>query len=85
MKSPFYQQVFPTRLKYGQQAADNFHTTRGGYRKSTSVTGGITGRGADLIIIDDPIKADDALSETVRANTAKWFRSEEHTSELQSH
>lgn len=74
MRGRFYQQVFPTRLKTGQQAVENFHTSRGGYRIATSVNGTLTGRGADLIIIDDPIKAEDAMSEVVRASTAKWFR-----------
>lgn len=74
MKSDFYRQTFPTRLKPGQQAVDNFHTTRGGFRKTASQSGPLTGRGADLIIIDDPMKADDVLSETLREGALTWFR-----------
>jgi predicted phage terminase large subunit-like protein len=74
MKSDFYRQVFPTRLKHGQQSVDNFYTTRGGFRKTASQSGPLTGRGADLIIIDDPMKADDVLSETLREGNLTWFR-----------
>jgi predicted phage terminase large subunit-like protein len=48
-------------------------TQRGGRRLATSVGGVLTGRGADIIILDDPQKADDALSETSRKATHTWF------------
>jgi hypothetical protein len=35
--------------------------------------GGLTGRGADVIIIDDPLKADDALSEARRGSVNEWY------------
>ena len=41
-------------------------TTAGGGRLATSIGGTLTGRGADMIIIDDPLKAEDASSKTVR-------------------
>ncbi len=41
-------------------------TTAQGGRMSTSVNGVLTGRGADIIILDDILKPDDALSETRR-------------------
>jgi hypothetical protein len=44
----------------------DFETTQGGFRFSTSVGGGFTGRGADVIVIDDPLKADEALSDARR-------------------
>ena len=40
---------------------------------STSVGGVLTGRGADLIILDDPLKPDDALSETRRTGVNEWY------------
>ncbi len=43
-----------------------FHTTRGGYRLSTSVGGTLTGLGGNFILIDDPMKAGDAYSEAQR-------------------
>ena len=69
--SPFYQALFETRLS--REAVADFATTEGGFRFSTSVEGVLTGRGADLIIIDDPLKADDALSETRRRAVNNWF------------
>jgi len=48
-----YQRLFPTRLSPRHQAVPEFETTAQGCRVATSV-GGLTGRGADIIIIDDP-------------------------------
>ena len=48
-------------------------TTRQGFRLSTSVGGVLTGRGADFIIIDDPLKPEEALSETQRKAVNDWF------------
>jgi predicted phage terminase large subunit-like protein len=71
MNSPWYQRAFPTRLQ-GQRTADISTTKRGG-RLATSVGGTLTGLGGDIIIIDDPVKPDEALSDTVRANANHWF------------
>jgi len=51
----------------------NFLTTRAGYRYATSVGGTLTGRGGNLIIVDDPIKPEDALSEARRSAVNEWF------------
>jgi hypothetical protein len=72
MLSPFYGAVFGSILG-GRQAVDDFGTVAGGRRLATSVGGVLTGRGADMIIIDDPQKADDALSESSRRATHTWF------------
>src|SRR5262245_2141483 len=72
MTSPFYQALFDTRLSKGREAVSDFETTDGGSRFSTSVGGVLTGRGADIIIIDDPLKADDALSEARRRSVNEW-------------
>lgn len=69
MQSHWYRRLFPrTRLRQGRQQLTHFDTTEGGYRMSVSTGGAITGCGADWIVIDDPIKPSDALSETERAN-----------------
>ncbi len=44
-----------------------------GYRLSTSTGGVITGRGADIIIIDDPLKPEEALSELRRKGVNEWY------------
>ena len=66
MMSPWYQRIFPTRLAPHRQAVQEFITTRQGYRLATSTGGVLTGRGADIILIDDPLKPEEALSEAQR-------------------
>jgi len=67
MLSPFYKALFTTRLSEDRQAVEEFKTTAGGARRAISWSGAVMGRGADIIIIDDPIKAEEALSETRRS------------------
>ena len=73
MTSPFYQALFDTRISRGREAVSDYETTDGGYRLSTSISGVLTGRGADIIVIDDPLKADDALSESRRRSVNEWY------------
>jgi predicted phage terminase large subunit-like protein len=73
MLSPWYQQLFATRLSPSQQAREEFVTTAEGYRLATSVGGVLTGRGGDVIIIDDPLKPSEALSDTQRAAVNAWY------------
>lgn len=72
--SDFYRRVFPaTQLSPHCQSLHEFMTTQQGYRLSTSVSGVLTGRGANDIIIDDPLKPDEALSDTRRKAVNAWF------------
>src|SRR5437762_11290622 len=73
MTSPWYRQIFPTRLAPHRQAVQEFITTRQGYRLATSTGGVLTGRGAHLILIDDPLKPEEALSEARREATNEWY------------
>lgn len=73
MMSPWYQRLFSTRISPLQRAADDFATIQGGSRMATSVGGILTGRGGDIIIIDDAMKPDDALSEVRRTAANEWF------------
>lgn len=74
MESAFYQRIFPaTRISREKNTQFEFITTRGGGRMSTSVSGTLTGRGGDILIIDDPIKPGDALSESIRSSTNQWY------------
>ena len=74
MNSAWYRALFPhTRLSAERQALQEFITTKQGFRLSTSVGGVLTGRGADFIIIDDPLKPDEALSENQRKAVNDWF------------
>jgi predicted phage terminase large subunit-like protein len=73
MSSPWLQALFPTRLTNPRASLHELTTTAGGFRLATSVGGVLTGRGADLIIIDDPLKPDEAISETQRRGVNEWF------------
>lgn len=76
MQSRWYQDLFPrTRIASSRSAAHDFETTAGGGRLATSIGGTLTGRGGDIIIIDDPIKPDDANSDTARDGVNDWFHS----------
>jgi predicted phage terminase large subunit-like protein len=73
MMSPWYRKIFPTRLAPHRQAVQEFITTRQGYRLATSTGGVLTGRGADIIVIDDPLKPEEALSDAQRQACNDWY------------
>ena len=73
MNSNFYRTIFDTRLSPDRQAVADYETTAAGSRFSTSIGGVVTARGADIIIIDDPIKANEANSPRVRPEINEWF------------
>jgi predicted phage terminase large subunit-like protein len=72
MTSPVYHMLFPgTQLSAMRKP--EFITSHGGVRFATSVGGSLTGRGADLFIIDYPLKPDEALSDVQRQAANDWF------------
>ena len=75
MRSPFYQQVFPgVKLRRGSASADRLQTDAGGILVFTGRKGGMTGKGADLLLIDDPVKdREEADSPTLRNKMWTWF------------
>src|SRR6266513_6177707 len=73
MMSRWYRQIFSTRLAAHRQAVQEFITTRQGYRLATSTGGVLTGRGADIILIDDPLKPEEALSDAQRQACNEWY------------
>ena len=76
ISSDWYRRIFPgTRLSRHKQEMLDFVTAMEGYRFSTSVGGTLTGRGGNLIIIDDAMKPDDANSEVRREGVNEWFES----------
>lgn len=74
MHSDWYRRLFPSTRIPPRAAEGQFYTSAGGFRKAISTGGTFTGRGGDLIIIDDPLKADDAYSETARDSLFEWAR-----------
>ena len=71
--SNWYRQLFATRLSAQRQAMSEFETRAQRCRLATSVGGVLTGRGADIIIIDDPLKPEEALSQIQRQAANDWF------------
>ena len=70
-----YRKIFDTRLREDSQAAGRWETAQGGEYFAAGVGGAITGRGADLLIIDDPHSEQDALSATALESAYDWYTS----------
>ena len=70
-----YHKIFDTRLQEDSQAAGRWETAQGGEYFAAGVGGAITGRGADLLIIDDPHSEQDALSTTALESAYEWYTS----------
>ena len=75
LDSPEYQEVFQTRLKEDSQAAGKWETQQGGEFYASGVGSAITGRGADLLIIDDPHSEQDAMNMAAMDRTYEWYTS----------
>ncbi len=76
MESRSYKSIYPkTRLDRGKIAQEEITTTQGGFRLATSIGGSLTGRGGGFLIIDDPLKADEAYSDPRRTTVNEWFAS----------
>jgi hypothetical protein len=59
LRSEWYEQAFNTQIKKDRAKLMDFVTTGGGGVRSLSIEGGVTGLGADYIIIDDPVEIKD--------------------------
>lgn len=74
VKDPLYQATFP-EMQLSRDTDRQVITRHRGGRIAASLDGTLTGLGGNLIIIDDPLKIDDAYSEAVRASVIEWYRS----------
>jgi predicted phage terminase large subunit-like protein len=74
VNDPIYQATFPA-MRLERDTDREIMTTQRGKRFATSIDGTLTGLGGNLIIIDDPLKSSDAMSEAVRARVIEWYRS----------
>jgi predicted phage terminase large subunit-like protein len=70
-----YSKIFDTTLREDSQAAGRWETSQGGEYFAAGVGGAITGRGADLLIIDDPHSEQDAMSLNAFENAYEWYTS----------
>lgn len=81
VRDPAYTAIFPdTKLDPDSQSVENWNTVSGGGYLAAGVGTGITGRGAHILIIDDPVKDMEAAdSTTIRDNTWEWYLSTAYT------
>ncbi len=76
MEENTFQDIFDEiKLSQDSKAAGRWETNKGGEYFAAGVGGAITGRGADLLIIDDPHSEQDALSQTAMDNAYEWYTS----------
>ncbi|CAK0773663.1 Terminase large subunit gp17-like C-terminal domain-containing protein [uncultured Gammaproteobacteria bacterium] len=75
IRTPIYREIFPEcTLAKGSQAADRLETEAGGFVAFVGRGGTITGRGADCLILDDPIKGRaEANSAAIRRDMWSWY------------
>lgn len=80
LREPTYKTAFQTRLDPDSQSAEAWLTTGGGGYVAAGVGGGITGKGAHVLVIDDPVKnREDAESQNNREANWDWYTSTAYT------
>lgn len=72
VESDWYRHAFP-KMRIARAAGGDVFTTRGGFRRATSVHAALTGLGGGIFIIDDPQKPEEAQSEPLRNGVNQWF------------
>ena len=73
IEHPLFREAFPQFRPGSKSTETEIFTSLNGYRIATSVGGTLTGRGANLIIVDDPINASEITSESERNRSKDWF------------
>jgi len=81
MELPVYRELWPhAGLSEDSRAMSHWGTTSGGHFYAVGVLGPLTGRGADILLLDDPHKSRaEASSKTIRDSVYDWFRSTAYT------
>ena len=81
LKTPVYQGIFPdSRLDPNTQSVEAWMTTRGGGFTAAGVGGGITGKGAHVLIIDDPLKNQEEADSSDRRDLLEaWYETTAYT------
>ncbi|MSS73940.1 MAG: hypothetical protein EXS64_21015 [Candidatus Latescibacteria bacterium] len=78
--SPEYGRLFDVQLRPDSKAADRWNTAQGGVYVAAGIGAAITGRGAHVALIDDPLKnREEADSATIRDRAWEWYRSTLYT------
>jgi predicted phage terminase large subunit-like protein len=74
VNADWYKRAFPSmRLSKTKNTETEVVTTVGGYRLAMSIDGALTGRGGDILIVDDPLKPTDACSDSKRNHVNEWY------------
>lgn len=80
MSQPAFESIFGVGIRADSSSARRFHTTESGVYVAVGAGGPITGRGAHLLLIDDPIKGRaDAESQALRKRLKDWYGSVAYT------
>lgn len=81
LRDPYYQSLFPeTQLSADSQSVETWATTKNGGFIAAGVGSGLTGKGAHILIIDDPIKnMEEADSADRRELISDWYESTAYT------
>ena len=77
VNSPDYQKIFPIKLSSDSKAAGRWNTNKGGDYFAIGVGGAVTGKGADVLIIDDPHSEQEAMqgNPSVYDRVYEWYSS----------
>ena len=77
VNTPEYQEIFPTKLSADSKAAGRWNTHKGGDYFAIGVGGAVTGKGADVLIIDDPHSEQEAMqgNPQVYERVFEWYNS----------
>lgn len=71
-----YSEIFPEmKLSVDSKAAGRWNTAHGGEAFFIGKGGAMTGRGGDVVVLDDILDEQDAVSETAMENTWEWYTS----------
>jgi predicted phage terminase large subunit-like protein len=73
IESAWYRERFNIELAKDDNTKTSFTNTIGGYRKSFGMDGSIMGKGGEIVVVDDPLKASDIYSETIRNDVNKKY------------
>ncbi len=75
MQDDWYQEAFPTtRFDPAQNQKHYFATTGRGMYYGSGILGTIVGKGSDYVLVDDPVKPDEVLSDQIRGRTNEAIR-----------
>lgn len=76
MQDPWFRDRWGDRVQFAtdQNEKRAFANTQRGERHNVGMSGGITGKGADILLVDDPMNADDIHSETYRESIKRTWK-----------